>query len=239
MTTTSAKRKKKKADLRLEYRTIAALLELQYAENPKDHDLPELKRSFQRFGFRGALQFDETTQQIEAGHGRLLAAHELFAEGGAVPEGVLKNADGEWMLPILCGTGLKDADEYVAYVIADNYLTQLGGWKDDLMRSIFADFKERKVSFEGIGFSQRQVERILRDLNPEKKVTGKRPDDKLDAFLDATIKMVKIYLPEDEYDGFLDMLDKLGEKWNLTSAGGNSAVIIRCVQDAYVEHIEE
>ena len=101
-----------------EMRKISELIP--YAQNAKTHppeQIEALRRSMARFGFVAPVGIDGQGNVI-FGHGRLLAAQ----------------AEGETMAPCVIVEHL-DETERAAYVLADNRLSELGGWDEDLVRS--------------------------------------------------------------------------------------------------------
>ena len=94
--------------------------------NPKKHELDELRRSFDRFGFTIPIMYDERTGRIVAGHGRCQLLQIDRAAGRAVPEGV-READGRWFVPVTRGWASESDTEAEAYLIADNRLPRWPG----------------------------------------------------------------------------------------------------------------
>jgi hypothetical protein len=69
--------------------------------NPRKHELDELRRSVERFGFTTPCIIDERTGRLVAGHGRVQLLQIEMEAGSQRPEGVQQDADGEWMVPVL------------------------------------------------------------------------------------------------------------------------------------------
>lgn len=239
--------------LSIEYVSVKELQEQQWHRNPKDHAIGDIVASMKRFGFTAPILHDTTSGRMVAGHGRLEAAVAIMEElrphvGGASP---FKGMDGfepdgwalkgiqvgpleeghQWYLPVVRGLSFADADQAEAYVLADNRLTEMGGWREDKLDEIFRDWKDREVDLVGTGFSDAAVRRIMR-LNDPERFAGRTPADKLDGFLDAEMKQVVLYFSSSEYDGFIDNLDKLASYLGVDS---NTAVIERLVEKAVGE----
>jgi ParB-like chromosome segregation protein Spo0J len=89
-----------------------------YANNPRTHSdqqVAQVAASIQEFGFNNPILIDEHNSII-AGHGRLAAAQKLDLK----------------LVPTITLEGLSEAQRK-AYVIADNKLTENGGWDYDLL----------------------------------------------------------------------------------------------------------
>jgi ParB-like chromosome segregation protein Spo0J len=98
--------------------------------NPKDHDLGAIMESIRRFGFVAPAIRNEATGKLVAGHGRLQALRLLWENQEDPPEGIKKTKDGGWKLPVITGIEFASDEEAEAYLIADNRLTELGGWDE-------------------------------------------------------------------------------------------------------------
>lgn len=89
-----------------------------YANNAKVHSPDQIQKianSIQEFGFLNPILLD-SENMILCGHGRLQAAKSL----------------GWDTVPCLYADGLTDAQKR-AYILADNRLTELGGWDDEIL----------------------------------------------------------------------------------------------------------
>ena len=113
---------------------------IQADTNPKDHDLGVLYQSMQRFGFTNPIIINESTGKLLAGHGRLQTLKMMRDNGEKAPDRIEVELDtGDetieyWYVPVLYGVSIENLAEAQAYLIADNRLTELGGWKPmDLM----------------------------------------------------------------------------------------------------------
>lgn len=108
-----------------------------YARNAKKHgrdQVEKLKRSIEEFGFLSPCLIDRD-MNIIAGHGRVLAAKEL---------GMLE-------VPCVYVEGLTE-EQRRAYILADNRLTELGGWDEELVVEELRDLFDSGFSVELTGF---------------------------------------------------------------------------------------
>ena len=117
-------------DIRVEYVPLGEIVGADV--NPKDHDIGQIYQSMKRFGFTSPVMLNEQTGKLLAGHGRLETLA-MFKKGGdKPPERIrVREEDGEWLVPILRGINFDSDVEAQAYLLADNRLTELGGWHTD------------------------------------------------------------------------------------------------------------
>jgi hypothetical protein len=124
-----------------------------WPRNPKRHDEPGLDASLERFGFTVPLMLDEKTGRLVAGHGRLEALLRRKMAGLPAPARVEASANGDtWKVPVLKGVSFANKGEAEAYLIADNRLTEQGGWDNEALLAVVKDLTDAGVTFEGTGF---------------------------------------------------------------------------------------
>ena len=120
-------------------------------KNPKDHDIAEIIKSINRFGFVQPLLINETTGKLVAGHGRLEALKEI---------GITSQKD-IWYVPTIRNVSFEDDQEAEAYIIADNRLVELGGWDSDKLDQMLIDLKKSgQRSMDGIGFTELDITKL-------------------------------------------------------------------------------
>ena len=143
---------------------------IQADTNPKDHDLGVLYQSMQRFGFTNPIIINESTGKLLAGHGRLQTLKMMRDNGEKAPDRIEVELDtGDetieyWYVPVLYGVSIENLAEAQAYLIADNRLTELGGWKPmDLMENL-SEILEETGNLDGTGYDLDDVETILSDI---------------------------------------------------------------------------
>jgi len=130
----------------LEVAYIATTDVIPYANNPRTHSdqqVAQVAASIKEFGFNNPILLDEHNGII-AGHGRLAAAQKL----------------GMDLVPTITLAGLTEAQRK-AYVIADNKLTENGGWDYDLLAVEIERLKELDVDIDLTGFDPTELDTIL------------------------------------------------------------------------------
>lgn len=161
-------------DLKIQY---VPLSEVQrWPRNPKDHDIGQLSQSIQRFGYVNPVLIDERTGKLVAGHGRVDTLQAMKAQGETPPRRV-KAENGEWYVPVIRGVGFNSDAEAEAYLLADNRLTEIGGWEDQRLAETLSDLTaEGEAMLTGIGFDGDDIDQLLADLEPEQEVVEDEHD---------------------------------------------------------------
>jgi ParB-like chromosome segregation protein Spo0J len=141
----------------IEYKNIK---EIEGADiNPKDHDIGTLYNSINRFGFTQPLLINKTTNKLLAGHGRLITLLQMQRAGDTPPDRILET-DQDWQVPVYL-IDIKDEAEAQAYLIADNRLTELGGWKNDELLLSLKDIVEETGSLDGVGWDLEDIDELM------------------------------------------------------------------------------
>ena len=136
-------------------------------ENPKDHDLGAIGESFNRFGFLAPMAINEETGRLIYGHGRLKELVAKHQRHEPAPENIIAQ-DGTWYGPVVRGIHL-DSRNAMAYVIADNQLTFLGGWNEPRLLENLKDLAGpagEGPGLRGTGFDPEDIDRLERLLKP-------------------------------------------------------------------------
>lgn len=126
-----------------------------YERNAKKHpqdQIEKIKKSIQEFGFISPCLIDKENRII-AGHGRVQAATQLGME----------------KVPCIYVEGLTE-EQRRAYIIADNRLTELGGWDEDLIAFELHELTVAGFDVEMLGFDT-VVEKPQTEPDAEKAYT--------------------------------------------------------------------
>ncbi|MNG97582.1 hypothetical protein D3C79_567000 [compost metagenome] len=149
-----------------------------YARNTRTHSkvqVEQIKRSMLEFGWTNPILADDLG--IVAGHGRVLAAEELyrkgeqilFPNGTPIPIGQVPVVDcTEWSV-----------EQRKAYIIADNKLALNAGWDEDLLSLELKDLDAAGFDLDVIGFDENELADLLREEEltlPEDKDPDAAPD---------------------------------------------------------------
>lgn len=135
-----------------------------YENNARKHSSEQielLKESIRQFGFTNPVLVSEKNKII-AGHGRVLAAHELGME----------------QVPVIVLHGLSGA-QIRAYTIADNQLPAMAGWDYDVLAAEIDALNDEAFDLSVLGFSKEELGEMIGspevpDVEEEKK---KEPKD--------------------------------------------------------------
>ena len=130
----------------LEVAYIATTDVVPYANNPRTHSeqqVAQVAASIKEFGFTNPILLDEHNGII-AGHGRLAAAQKL----------------GMDLVPTITLAGLTEAQRK-AYVIADNKLTENGGWDYDLLAVEIERLAELDIDLSLTGLDEIELAKMF------------------------------------------------------------------------------
>lgn len=144
-------------EIRIEYVKLSELVH--WPRNPKDHDLGALSQSFARFGYVNPILVDEGSGRMVAGHGRVDMLWHLRNQGQPAPTRVRVQPDGEWAVPVIRGIRFRNEAEAEAYLVADNQLVMLGGWRDNDLYEMLKHHVEEDT-LDGMGFTNEDVQEL-------------------------------------------------------------------------------
>lgn len=192
-----------------EVQEVARSVLVPYARNAKIHSEEQVRKiadSIREFGFVSPCLIDRE-YNIIAGHGRVMAAELLGME----------------TVPCVFIEGLTD-EQRRAYIIADNRLTELGGWDDELVEDELRQLQETGFDIDLTGFELDLNDAdagagITEELNPVLAL----PDSRvlvcsITAFGTSSEKFIEIQLTQEEADRLLQRVAELetgeiGEKF--------------------------
>lgn len=125
----------------LEIKYVSPGLVRKEPRNPKDHDIQRIIASIREFGFVTPIIIDKRTNKLIAGHGRLEAIETMIIEGQPKPAGIIDDETG-WLIPAVTGWESKDDTAAMAYLIADNQHTIIGGWDEAALSELLAEIDD-------------------------------------------------------------------------------------------------
>lgn len=144
--------------------------------NPKSHDLPSLIHSVKSHGYADAAILDERTHRLVAGHGRTAALVAMKAHGDKVPDGIMLDEDGEWLIPVQRGWASVDDAHAEAFIIEHNHVSESGGWIEGLLVDMLHDVHVIEPElFADMSFGADELDDLFRRNDPER--LDKDPDD--------------------------------------------------------------
>lgn len=145
--------------------------------NPKEHAIPDIVTSVRRFGFTAPLLHDERTDRLVAGHGRLDALRAIRdSDDPKVPNGITLGPDGAWLVPVVRGWASTDDAHAEAYLVADNRLTERGGWDDHALAALLEDVRDYSPDLlAATGFSGDDLDALLASVTGDDAGGGREP----------------------------------------------------------------
>ena len=131
-------------------------------KNPRKNKkaVPAVARSIRTYGFVAPVVVWQSKGRLVAGHTRIAALEQLLVEDpGFVP----RDAPGVGLVPVRFHE-FTDESEAAAYAIADNRLTELADWDDELLGQVLAELRltDEQMLAE-TGFSEAAIERLIRE----------------------------------------------------------------------------
>jgi len=147
-----------KAKLTIEYWPLRRLQK--HPRNPKSHRLEEIHQSMDRFGYTSPILIDERSGKVCAGHGRIDTLLERFGRDPKRPPENVAAENGDWLVPVVRGLAFKSEAELEAYLIADNRLTEVGGWDSAKLVEILKDH-QAAGTLPGTGFDVDALRELL------------------------------------------------------------------------------
>jgi DNA modification methylase len=123
-----------------------------YERNARTHSatqVAQIAASIVEFGFNAPILVDSNAGII-AGHGRLMAARKL----------------GLAEVPVIVLDHLNETQKR-AYIIADNKLTELGGWDAEVLSLELKDLQGAEFDLDLLGFSDREIEALIGETAPQ------------------------------------------------------------------------
>lgn len=150
-----------KDEIYIEYIPLSKLQK--WDRNPKDHDIGQIHQSIDRFGFISPIIIDEKSGKMIAGHGRVDTLLQKKEAGEKPPERI-KKRKSDWLVPVVRGVSFDSEIEAEAYGIADNRLTELGGWIDAQLAEVLSDLAS-KDSMEGIGYDKNDLDSLISQMS--------------------------------------------------------------------------
>ena len=153
--------KSAKNRVRIEYMSLEKLK--RWPRNAKDHDLGSLHQSLSRFGYVAPILIDERTKKIVAGHGRLDSLLSMKDDGQKPPERIVSK-NGSWFVPVIRGVRFNSDKEAEGYLLADNRLTEVGGWHEDVLAEVLSEFA-KEDNLDGLGWDADDVDEIVKAIN--------------------------------------------------------------------------
>ena len=197
--------------------------------NPKEHDEDGIAASIRRYGFVAPLVENAESGRIAAGHGRLAAARQLYAEDPKeVPRFVKLAPDGEWMIPVLKGIAFPSEQAAEEYLIAVNRWVEKGGWDPELLAPMLERLSQRadKGELAAIGWSEKAIGRYLADFDASTAARGKTPAGLAEGYNAGAVKQIVVYFPAAETEAILGRLSRVMRR---EKVGSNSEALERLI----------
>lgn len=146
----------------MEYMIVSELIPADH--NPKDHAEEDIHASISRFGFADPALLDERTGKLIEGHGRVDDLLKREQAGEDPPEGIVKNAAGKYLMPVMRGWSSEDDAEAEAFLITLNHLTAKGGWHGEELYVMLDRLSDIDDGLLGTGYESADLDDLLAGL---------------------------------------------------------------------------
>lgn len=134
--------------------------------NPKGHDDAGLDESLDEFGYTEQVMVDERTGMLVSGHGRRELVLRARDAGLDVPDGIVVDDSGRWLVPVARGWSSRDDAHAYRYLVGANRFVENGGWVEEALAQGLRLLQETEAGLRGTGFSDAQVEDLLASIAP-------------------------------------------------------------------------
>lgn len=140
--------------------------------HPQDQ-IEQIKSSIREFGWTNPVLADlDDAGMIVAGHGRTIAALQMYAEGETItlPNG---RALPEGMVPVIDCAGWTQKQRR-AYTLADNRLAETSEWDEELLKTELVFLKENDFDIELTGFDGKYLDKLIEGTLPANADAARR-----------------------------------------------------------------
>lgn len=145
------------------------------ARTHSEDQVGQLVASINRFGWTNPVLADDL---VRAGHGRIMAAKAIYADGGTIYLAPGKERGGKAItkgaVPVIDCTGWTE-EERKAYALADNQLALQAGWDTEILMSQLEELQAADFDLPTIGFDQAALDALagLGEIGPTGGAAGK------------------------------------------------------------------
>lgn len=161
-----------------------------YERNARTHSkeqIEQIKELIRLVGFTNPIL--EDAQGIIAGHGRQMAALEMYAAGEVIHGPGKRFQLPMGMVPVIDASGMSDAERR-AYILADNQVALNAGWDLELLAVELGDLQGFDFDLMLTGFSDEELSKLL----AEKTEGNTDPDEIPEAPIDPVAKPGDVWL---------------------------------------------
>jgi len=149
---------------RLDYQNIDTIE--QAPNNPKEHQIDNVRASIDRFGYVAPMIVDDRTGRLVVGHGRLESLKARRDAGETPPEGIQTDPTGQWLAPVIRGWASRSDADAAAYLILDNRQTELGGWDHQAISDLLEEIGDPDL-IELTGWDHAELEKALKQTQDD------------------------------------------------------------------------
>ena len=146
------------AENKISVKYIPVSITLLWGDNAKKHDIPQLIKSMQEYGFKDPPAFDKNLKALVEGNGRAEALTRMKEDGLNAPRGIIVDPNTkEWLMPVLFGVDANNESQARRYALDHNNLVLAGGdftaydtsrmWDSEGYKALLESIKEDGIAF--------------------------------------------------------------------------------------------
>lgn len=145
---------------------VTEALDKLWDNNPKDHDIGGIISSIAEHGFRAFPVLDESSGMVVDGNGRTEALYTMSTDGRyALPDPLRQDTEGNWLMPVIRGMTFKTPQHALAYLVAANRLSELGGWDNSKLVDVLKTVAEQGNGLlETTGYDGDDLDNLIASL---------------------------------------------------------------------------
>jgi ParB-like chromosome segregation protein Spo0J len=162
-----------------------------YDRNPRTHSrvqVEQLAASIREWGWTMPVLADG--DGIVAGHGRLMAARQIYEAGGTIR---LPSGDElpQGTVPVIDCTGWSE-EQRRAYVVADNQLPLNAGWDEQLLAGELDALQGMEFNLDLLGFAPDELSKLLGG-----EFDGSEEEEEEDRGMDQGMALAIVLTPQE------------------------------------------
>jgi len=137
----------------------------------------------------------------------------MFKNKYSAPKGILIDTeDNMWLVPVMTGLEFENEEEALTYLIADNKLTELGGWNE---HNLLASLSSIDKNLDGVGFDENDIQVLFENVDKDWEA------DNTDRGLgDPRIKFRLIFDNDQQQTMFFKFLEYLANNSDIENVAG-------------------
>jgi len=145
--------------IRIEQKPLRQLILAKHPRNARKHAMDAIQYSLSEYGYIEPIVYNERTNRILSGHGRVKALQGLRDNGQPAPPPIVQDSK-DWLVPVVVVDVPAERESEI--LIALNRTAELGGWSEKKLLPLLREFAARKTDYlEYMQFQSERVDALL------------------------------------------------------------------------------